>query len=224
MVLRPRAGRWALAVVFSLVLCATTASSAQGLPLASAHGAPAAAGEKSAHGEAAQEAANPLEFKADLALWSAVIFVLLLLILWRFAWGPIAEGLDKREKLIAGQIAEAERRNRDAQALLDQYQQKLAHSQDEVRALIDQARRDAETMGRGLIDKARAEAHREQEAAVREIEMATNGALKELAERSADLAVELAGKIVQGRLSPAEHSALIHQAVARFGEAKPGQN
>lgn len=220
MVLRPIAGLLAVALVCSLAVSAACGAGPAKPPAAAgeAHASPAA------QGEGGHAAANPLDFKADLALWSAVVFVLLLLILWRFAWGPIAEGLDKREKLIAGQISEAEQRNREAQALLDQYQQKLAHSQDEVRALIEQARRDAETMGRGLIDKARAEAKREQEQALHQIEMATDGALKELAERSADLAVELAGKIVQARLSSADHRELIQQAVARFGDAKPGRN
>ena len=48
-------------------------------------------------------------WKSDLAIWTAVVFLVLLAILWKFAWGPIAEGLDKREQEIADQIAEAER-------------------------------------------------------------------------------------------------------------------
>ena len=50
------------------------------------------------------------------------------------------------------------------------------------------------------------------------------GALKDLAERSATLAVELAGKIVDARLDPAAHSHLIEQAVSRFSAAEPGNN
>ena len=74
-------------------------------------------------------AANPLDLKSDLALWTAVVFVVLLAVLWKFAWKPIAEGLDKREQHIADQIAEAERNNQDARQLLADYQQKLAASQ-----------------------------------------------------------------------------------------------
>ena len=55
-------------------------------------------------GEGAAEI-NPLAFQQDLALWTAVVFLVLLAILWRFAWGPVAGGLDKRERQIADQIA-----------------------------------------------------------------------------------------------------------------------
>jgi F-type H+-transporting ATPase subunit b len=65
--------------------------------------------------------ANPLEFKSDLALWTAVVFLLLMLLLWKFAWGPLADGLDKREKHVADQIAQANDANQKAKDLLVEY-------------------------------------------------------------------------------------------------------
>ena len=50
---------------------------------------------------------NPLEFRYDTALWAVVVFVGLLLILQKWAWGPILEGLKKREETILGAIEEA---------------------------------------------------------------------------------------------------------------------
>ena len=110
---------------------------------------------------AAGDEANPLDWKSDLAIWTAVVFVVLLAVLWKFAWKPIAEGLDKREKQMADQIAEAERNNRDARQLLTDYQQKLAASQGEVRGILDQARREAEQLGREMLEKARDEGRAE---------------------------------------------------------------
>jgi F-type H+-transporting ATPase subunit b len=153
-----------------------------------------------------------------------VVFVVLLVVLWKLAWGPITDGLDKREKYIAAQIAQAEKNNADARRLLDEYQQKLTGAEGEVRAIFDQARHDAEQAGKALIEKARVEAQRERDQGVREIEQATAGALKELADRSATLAVELAGKIVGAHLKPADHATLIKQAVAEFAQAKPSNN
>lgn len=164
---------------------------------------------------------NPLEFKTDLALWTAVVFLVVLAVLWRFAWGPISEGLQRREKGIADQIAEAQESNRQAHELLAQYQQQLVEAKDEVRGILDRGRRDTEQVGREMIEKARAEAQAERQRAVRQIEVATAGALKELAERGADLAVELAGKIVQAELKPADHAALIRRTVASFSASRP---
>jgi len=167
---------------------------------------------------------NPLDWKSDLAIWTGVVFVLLLLVLGKFAWGPIADGLDKRESRIAGEIEAAEKANADAKAQLEEYRQKLAAAGEEVRQLIEQAKRDAEAVGQGIEQKAREAAEAEKRRAEEDIKLATAGALKELAEQSANLAVDLAGKIVQQRLSAEDHSALINDAVAKFSKLEPGQN
>jgi len=161
------------------------------------------------------------EIQGDLAVWTAVIFLVLLAVLWRFAWGPLARGLEKREQGIADQIAQAEQSNRKAQQLLGQYDQKLADSKAEVRGLLDKGRRDAEALGREMLDTAKQEAQAEQQRALRQIDAATANALKELAERSSTLAVELAGKILQVELKPENHAQLIQQAVSDFGQEQP---
>jgi F-type H+-transporting ATPase subunit b len=183
-----------------------------------------------AHGEGAHGgggSVNPLaleELQGDLAVWTAMVFLVLLAILWKFAWGPLTRGLEKREQGIADQIARAEQSNQQAQELLAQYEQKLAESGDEVRGILDQARRDAEQLGREMLEKTKAEAEAEQQRALGQIDAATAGALKELAEHSADLAVELAGKIVRAELKPDDHVRLIQQAVANFAERPPSNN
>lgn len=167
---------------------------------------------------------DPLEWKTDLAIWTAVVFVCLVLILGKFAWKPIVDGLDKREQGIADDITAAEKANADAKQLLAQYQQKLADSQDEVRRMIEAGKRDAEKAGQAIIDKSRDAAAAERERAIAEIDLATAGALQELARRSADLAVSLAGKIVTARLDKADHTRLIEQAMADFAKVDPGNN
>lgn len=180
------------------------------------------AASEGGHGAGGVDALNPLQsWKKETALWTAVIFTILLLVLWKYAWGPIAEGLEKRERRVIDEIAGAERANADAKRLLEEYHQKLAASESEVRALLEQARRDAEQVGRQMLDKARAETEVEKQRALREIETATAGALKDLAERSAALAVDLAGKIVQTRLDPKAHARLIEEAVDRFAKSSP---
>lgn len=163
---------------------------------------------------------KPEEFRSDLAIVSFIIFLLLLAILTKFAWGPIVQGLEKREQTIAEHIAAAERSHEQAKALLAEHERKLAGAADEVRALLDEGRRDADRVKQEILAEAKAGADNERVRALRDIESATDQALKSLAERSASLAVELAGKIVQAKLSPADHNRLIQEAVAKF----PSQN
>ncbi|MBN1393675.1 MAG: F0F1 ATP synthase subunit B [Pirellulales bacterium] len=159
-----------------------------------------------------------LNFPGDLTIWTAVVFVVLLLVLWKFAWGPIAEGLDKRERKIADDIAAAENANRKAKELLDEYQQKLDAAGEEVRGVLEQGRKNAEKLGRALIEKAKKDAELEQQRAVERIASAAEEAAKDLADRSAALAVLLAGRIVQEKIDPKQHARLIERTVAGFGK------
>ncbi len=165
---------------------------------------------------------NPLEWKSDLALWTAVVFLALLAVLWKFAWKPIAEGLDKREQNVAGQIAEAEAANQKAKDILADYQQNLAAAEEQVRGILDQGRRDAE--------QARPRVDRQGQGRSKEPNISGPCSRstpppprpsKSWPIAAPTLAVELAGKIVRTKLNPADHARLIEQAVAGFvqGEA-----
>ncbi|MFH1920605.1 MAG: F0F1 ATP synthase subunit B [Planctomycetota bacterium] len=203
-------------VVIGLILLAGPAAVAPALGATEGHAAP---GAEEGHGDVG---INPLDFQKDLAIWTAVIFLVLMGVLWKFAWGPIARGLEKREQRIADEIASAERSNTDARQLLEEYQQRLAATGQEVQEMLQAARRDAEQAGHEIVEKARAEARIEHQRALGEIELATAGALKELAEQSATLAVGLAGKIVRSELDPKAHSQLIAQAMADFSRESGG--
>ena len=166
---------------------------------------------------------NPVDFsemKADLALWTAVVFVCLVVVLGKFAWRPIVEGLDKREQNVADQITQAETAHQKAKDLLAQYEKKLADAQDQVHVLLEQGRRSAEQAGHALIEKAKEESKAEQQRALQQIDAATTAALNELGDRSATLAVDLAGKIIHAKLQASDHAQLIEQAVAGFVHSK----
>ena len=167
--------------------------------------------------------AEPLSFSPDLAAWTVVVFVLLLAVLWKFAWGPILAGLEKREHAIAHEIADAKHQHEEANALVAKYEARLAAAGEEVRAILDEGRRDAEHAKQAILAEAKSAAEAERLRALRDIESATDGALRSLAERSAQLAVELAGKIVRRNLTSADHARLVDEAVEKF-TVTPSQN
>lgn len=169
-------------------------------------------------------APDPLSVDPDLAIWTLVVFIVLLVVLKRFAWGPIIEGLDRREHSVADHIAQAERTHDQAQELLAEYERKLSAAAGEVRELLEEARRDAEHTKQEILVEAKAGAEAEKARALREIESAADAAVESLAERSVDLAVDLAGKIVQAQLSREDHVQLIQDAMAKFPAATPSRN
>lgn len=170
-------------------------------------------------GHGGKEESNPMEkysplwVNLDLAVWTAVVFILLVFVLGKFAWGPIARGLDKREQGIADTIAEANQANEDAKSALAEYKAQLAQAREEVRVLMAEARQEAEKTRTEIVEKARMEATAQQHRALEQIEAATGAALKTVAAQGADMAVRLAGQILQSELRPEDHRRLIDQAV-----------
>lgn len=164
---------------------------------------------------------DPLSFdamKRDMALWSGVIFLILFAILAKFAFGPIAKALDAREASVAEQISSAAQANEEAKNILTQYQQKLADSKDEVREILETARKDAQRSADGIVEKAKQAASQEGVRAAKEIEAATANALQSIAEKSATLATELAGKVIRKEVTPDAHRDLIRGALDEFAK------
>jgi F-type H+-transporting ATPase subunit b len=169
--------------------------------------------------DAAQEGGvntHPLSIDPDLAICTAIVFLLLLLILAKFAWRPIMQGLEKREQSIAGQIEEAHQANQKAAQTLEQYQARLAAAADEVRAIVAEGKREAEAARAQILAEAQEAARREQQRAVAEIAAAKNQALGEIAATHVDHAFALARQVIRKEISRDEHGVLIRDSLERF--------
>ena len=168
------------------------------------------------HANASSSLEDASEFKADLAIWTFIVFLLLLAILTKFAWGPIVEGLDRREQTIAGSIEEARRIKEEAQKISADYDKKLAAAADEVRAMLDEARRDAEVTKQRIVAEAQSAAADERNRALRDIELAKYDAIHELKQSSVDMAFSLARNVVKRELNSADHASLVQEAVEKM--------
>ncbi|HEV3415879.1 MAG TPA: F0F1 ATP synthase subunit B, partial [Pirellulales bacterium] len=173
---------------------------------------------------APEKAGGIEEIKTDLAIYTFIVFLLLLAILWKFAWGPIVAGLEKREQGIAENIAAAQRAHEEAKLFLADYERKLAGAADQIRVMMEEARKEAEKTKVQIIAEAKDAAKLEFDRAKRELQRATDQALKELSERATNLAVDLAGKIVRAQLSHADHARLVQEAMSEFVASGPSVN
>jgi len=165
------------------------------------------------HGNAGPNMDKVEEVRFDLALASAIIFLLLLAVLTKFAWGPISHGLETREHGIAEQIENARKDAEKAAEQLRQYEMRLTAAADEARNLIAEARREAERAREQIVTEAKATAQQEKERAIADIQLAKDDALRSIAQRSVDAAIRLAGNIVKREIKPADHEQLISQAL-----------
>ena len=158
----------------------------------------------------------PLQVYVDTLIFSLIIFLGLCAVLFKFAWKPIIEGLDAREKRIADDIESARLANEQAQTQLAAYESQLAGANDEAAAVIAEARNDAVAAKEKIMADAAAEAQRTRDRALADIESAKNAAVRELAESSVDSAVSLAGNIVGRSLNKQDHAELIEKSIKQF--------
>jgi F-type H+-transporting ATPase subunit b len=187
------------------------------------HGHHAEIGTSAPAGVTQADFESPAWFQTDLALWSFAVFMLLLGLLSAFAWKPIMQGLEKREQGIADMIASTQAANEDAKRMLASYERRLAEATDEVRGMLDEARRDADTTRQAIVAEARKAADEEQARARHEIGLAKDDALAQIADRAADLAVEVAGKFLREKLGRDDQARLVRDSVAGIG-TKPSVN
>jgi F-type H+-transporting ATPase subunit b len=177
-----------------------------------------------AHAAEAPAKPNPLALRGDLAFWTLIVFLLLFALLSKFAWPQISAALEEREKKITDSIAAAEAKHEEAKQLLAQHEAKLAAAAGEVRALMEEARRDAEHTRRSIAAKGDQDAKAAIERALREIDRAKDGAIHELAITSANVAIELARKVVREKLSQEEQNKLVREALGKLTAAEPSEN
>ncbi|MFM8734909.1 MAG: F0F1 ATP synthase subunit B [Pirellulales bacterium] len=166
---------------------------------------------------------SPAWFQTDLAVWSFAVFLALLLLLTKFAWKPIMQGLEKREEGIARQIAETRAANDEAKRMLASYERRLAEASQEVRDMLEEARRDAEATKQSIVAEARKAADDEKTRAKQEIQLAKDDALSQIAEKAGHLAVEVAGKFLRDKLGADDQARLVRDSVASLS-SRPSVN
>jgi F-type H+-transporting ATPase subunit b len=189
-------------------------------------GGPVEQMEKGASKDVEHKGDDPFGWAMDLAIWTIVVFLILLAILWRYAWGPLLQGLEKREHDIHSAHEEARKAKEEAQALRQKLQEEAQSAQAEVRKLIEQARRDGERLHAEMTAKAQADIQNERERLQREVATMRDQAEQHLFAQAAQLATLVSAKFLRRQISPDEHRHLVDDAVAEIRRAaeKDGQN
>jgi F-type H+-transporting ATPase subunit b len=198
-------------------------SAAQGVE-PDAKAAVAAEAEHAVETETGTGQPNPLAVDPDLAIWTFVVFAVLFGLLSVFAWPQISAALEERERKITDNIAAAAAQLEDAKRIMAEHEAKLAAAAGEVRAMLEEARRDADHTRRQIETDGHKAAKDELDRAVREIGRARDAAIQELAVTSANVAVDLARGVVRSEISADRQKQIVREALGKLGSATPSKN
>ncbi|MBF4508966.1 MAG: F0F1 ATP synthase subunit B [Aeromicrobium sp.] len=148
---------------------------------------------------------------------NVVAFLVLFVLLAKFAFPPITKMLDERANRIRESLEKAEDTRVEAERLLDEYKVQMAEARAEATQIIEQGRKVAESMKAEILAKAKEEAEAEKVKAIEAIKAEKVAAMGELQQQVADLSVAVAGKIIGTSLSKSDHEALIDSFLAEVG-------
>ncbi|PLS18337.1 ATP synthase F0 subunit B [Bacillus sp. M6-12] len=161
-----------------------------------------------------------LHFNSGDIIFQLVIFIILLALVKKFAWGPLMGIMKQREEFIANEITAAEASRAEASKLLEEQRELLKQSRVEAGQLIENAKKQGEAQREDIITTARAEAERLKESARREIVQEKEKAVSALREQVASLSVLIASKVIEKELSEADQEKLIKEYIQEAGEER----
>jgi F-type H+-transporting ATPase subunit b len=157
-------------------------------------------------------------FAGDLgnAVWTLVIFVIVVILLGKFAWGPVLGLLRQREEFIHTALSDAKRDRDEAEARLKEYAAKIQAAQVESARIMEEARRDAERLRDELRGRARSEADTILANAQKQIQLETTRAVQQIRSEAVDLSIAIASKLIQRNISKEDNERLIDEALKQI--------
>ncbi|WP_153720849.1 F0F1 ATP synthase subunit B [Sporosarcina cascadiensis] len=151
---------------------------------------------------------------------TVVFFTILMVLLKKFAWGPLMGVMDQRAQLIATEIEQAEKSRQESAKLLEEQRSLLKEARDNAQAIIENAKKSGDTQREELITAARAEVNRMKEAATLEIATEKEKAVAAVREEFVSLSILAASKVLGKEISEEDNRALIEETIVKAGEGQ----
>jgi F-type H+-transporting ATPase subunit b len=153
-------------------------------------------------------------------IYQLVLFLILLALLKKFAFGSIMNMMKQREEHIANEITSSEERNKEAQKLIEEQRELLKQARLEAQSLVENAKKLGEQQKEEIIQAAREESGRLKDGALKEIEQEKEQAVAELRAQVASLSVLIASKVIEKELNEQEQEKLINDYINEVGEGR----
>ena len=164
---------------------------------------------------------NPLvQPDPGLFFWTIAVFVTLLYLLKRFAWGPMLAALDERQAGIRKSLDDADAAKRELAEVQSKANALIGKARTEADAILAEARTDGARIRQEMRDAAQKEAETISRNARREIQLERDRAVTELRRQAVDLSVLIASKLIRRNLTPEDNAALIEDALRQVDSTR----
>ncbi len=167
----------------------------------------------SAMAQEAEHAARPglLDVNGGLMFWTLLIFIALMIILSKYAFGPITAAVEERERALEDAILAAKRDREEASALLAQQRQQIEASRNDAQRLIADGRASGEKLRADMLEETRQQQQELLDRARREIGAERDRAIHELRTEAVDLAIAGASRVIEKNLDDSSNRQLVEK-------------
>lgn len=153
-------------------------------------------------------------FFSTLIFWEIVSFGILLWVLWKFAFPPILQTLEERERKIRESLEQADRHRAESEQKMQEYEAKFKAASRQAEALLEAAKERAQRVMEENEQKLKTETQKYKEDATREIEQERRRAIQDIRNQTTEMALLVAEKVVGRSLTDADHKRMADEALA----------
>lgn len=139
-----------------------------------------------------------------LLFWTLLAFIIVFVLLKKFAWGPILGSLNEREKSIADSLETAERVKKEMAQLKNENEELMARAREDRAIMLKEAKETKDKMISDAREQARAESNKIVAEAQQAIEAQKMAALTEVKNQVGKLVIEVTEKILKRELNTPE--------------------
>lgn len=146
-----------------------------------------------------------------LTIWTWVVFALLFIILRKFAWKPMMESVEKREKLISDAVEQAHKTKLELEKVAETQREMLKKATAEAQKIIESGKASAESVAHSIQEKAAAQAKQTLVQAQEEMQSEKERTLREIKEQSVEIIIAASEKLIGTVLDDEEHRRIVRK-------------
>jgi F-type H+-transporting ATPase subunit b len=159
-------------------------------------------------------------FFSSLIFWEFISFGILFWVLWKYAFPPILQTLEERERKIKESLEQADRHRAEAEQKMQEYEAKLKTASREAETMLAAAKERAQRIMEENEQRLRTETQRSKEDATREIEQERRRAIQDIRNQTTEMALLVAEKVVGRSLNDADHKRMADEALSAVAESE----
>jgi F-type H+-transporting ATPase subunit b len=170
--------------------------------------------------EAGGHVASPFDINGGVIIWTVVIFVILLALLYRLGYPGLLRMVEERERRIQKQLEDAEKANAEAQRLLEEHRKQIAAARNEAQEILAKAKTVSQKERETLLAKAREEYDALLNRARKDIDAEKEKAILALRQEAVELSIAAASRVIEANLDTDANRKLVSEFLESIGQAE----